>query len=88
MLSERRARLMASIPSMEKDIDRFRQRIQMAHQDLLEKKAMALDLQKKLVPPLQVLLLQVLDKKRGRIEQLAAEAKLNQIQILDMKSRP
>jgi len=87
-LSERRARLTASIPSMEKDIDRFRQRIQMAHQDLLEKKAMALDLQKKLVPPLQVLLLQVLDKKRGRIEQLAAEAKLNQIQILDMKSRP
>lgn len=87
-LSERRARLMASIPSLEGDIDRFRQRIQTAHQALLEKKAMALDLQNKLVPPLQVLLLHVLDKKRGRIEQLAAMAKLNQIQILDLKSRP
>jgi tetratricopeptide (TPR) repeat protein len=87
-LSERRARLMASIPSMERDIDRFRQRIQMAHQALLDKKATAVDLQKKLVPPLQALLLQALDKKRGRIEQLAAVAKLNQIQILDLKSRP
>jgi len=87
-LSERRARLMASIPSMQGDIDRFRQRIQTVHQDLLDKKALALELQKKLVPPLQVLLLQVLDKKRGRIEQLAAVAKLNQIQILDLKSRP
>jgi hypothetical protein len=37
---------------------------------------------------LQVLLLQALDKKRGRIEQLAAVAKLNQIRILDLKSRP
>jgi len=88
VLSERRTRLMASIPSMERDIDRFRQRIQTANQDLLEKKAKALELQKKLVPPLQVLLLHVLDKKRGRIEQLAAVAKLNQIQILDLKSGP
>ena len=87
-LSERRARLTASIPSMEGNIERFRQRIHAAHQALLEKEDTALDLQRRLLPPLQALLLQALDKKRGRIEQLAAVAKLNQIQIMDLKSRP
>jgi len=87
-LSDRRVRLTASIPSTERDIERFRQRIHSAHQALLEKKESALDLQRRLLPPLQVLLLQALDEKRGRIEQLAAVAKLNQIQILDLKSRP
>jgi tetratricopeptide (TPR) repeat protein len=87
-LSERRARLTASIPSLEGEIERFRQRIHSAHQALLEKKETALELQRRLLPPLQALLLQALDKKRGRIEQLAAVAKLNQIQIMDLKSRP
>ncbi|HUK55306.1 MAG TPA: tetratricopeptide repeat protein [Nitrospiria bacterium] len=87
-LSGRRARLTASAPTLENDLERFRERIRTARQSLLEEKETALDLQRKLLPPLQVLLLQALDKQQGRIEHLAAVAKLSRIQILDLKSRP
>ncbi len=87
-LSRQKARLTASIPSLEGNIGRFRQRIHLAHQALLKKKEMVLDLQRRLLPPLQSLLLETLEKKRGKIEALEATAQLSRIQILDLKSQP
>jgi tetratricopeptide (TPR) repeat protein len=83
-----RNRLTASVPSLEDRIDRFRQRIQRAHQSLRQEREKAADLQGRLLPPLQALLLQALDNKRAQIDRWAATARLSQIQVHDKKGRP
>lgn len=81
-------RLTASVPLLEDRIDRFRQRIQRAHQTLRQERDKASDLRERLLPPLQALLLQTLDKKRAQIDRWAATARLSQIQVHDQKGRP
>jgi hypothetical protein len=79
--------LMQSIPALEGTITQFRRRIQEARRDLLDRRVQLIELRKQLLPPLQSLLLKALDRRTGRLEALAATARLSQIRILDFTSQ-
>jgi tetratricopeptide (TPR) repeat protein len=85
-LAERQTQLVNSIPAAQIEIRQFRDQIQQVREDLLEKREKLTELRERLLPPLQALLLKTLDLRMGRIEALAATARLSQIQILDLKS--
>jgi tetratricopeptide (TPR) repeat protein len=79
--------LMQSVPALEGAITQFRRRIQETRRDLLDRRVQLIELRKQLLPPLQSLLLKALDHRTGRLEALAATARLSQIRILDFTSQ-
>lgn len=80
-------RLVESIEGTEDQLDAFRRDIRTIRQDLVAYQRRLAEARAELLPPLQALLVKAVDRRSGRIEAMAAAARLNQIRLWDMASQ-
>jgi TolA-binding protein len=80
-------KLVESIEGIEDQLDEFRRDIRSIRQDLVNYQRRLAEARAELLPPLQALLVKVVDQRNGRIEAMAAAARLSQIRIWDMASK-
>ena len=79
--------LIESIGGLENDIRGFRQRIRDIRDDLVSHQSQLSDLRAQLLPHLQALLLDAVDRRGKQIEAMAAVASLSQVHLLDVISQ-
>jgi len=82
-LKKKKDQLISSIPSLEGKMNEFRKQIEKLKPALKEKRKRVVQLREKLLHPLQALLVQGLEKRIGKIEEMSAKARFSQIQIVD-----
>lgn len=80
------ARLVLSVPTVERKISGFRDRITAARTTLMAQHEKTVALQEAVLPAIGMKLMQVSARRLNRLRQWASIAELTQIQILDLKS--
>lgn len=80
------ARLVLSVPAVEREIASFRDRIAAARTALRAQHEKTVALQEAVLPTIGMKLMQASDRRLNRLRQWASVAELTQIQILDLKS--
>jgi len=76
--------LTASIGGLERDIVDFRRRILAIRQDAVAQRKQLSDLRAQLLPPLQALLSDAVNRRSSEMEAMAAVAQLSQVHIMDV----
>ncbi|MFZ5876348.1 MAG: hypothetical protein ACOYXU_08055 [Nitrospirota bacterium] len=79
--------LVQSIEGIEDQLAEFRREIRTIREDLAAYQRRLAEARAELLTPLQALLAKAVDQRNGRIEAMAAAARLNQIRIWDMASQ-
>jgi tetratricopeptide (TPR) repeat protein len=80
-------KLVESIEGIEDRLGEFRRDIRNIREDLVAYQRRLAEARAELLPPLQALLVKAVDQRNGRIEAMAAAARLSQIRIWDMASK-
>ncbi|MFZ5861959.1 MAG: tetratricopeptide repeat protein [Nitrospirota bacterium] len=80
-------KLVESIAGIENRLGTFRSDIRDIRRDLVAHQRRLTAARAELLPPLQALLVKAVDQRHGRIETMAAAARLNQIRLWDMASQ-
>jgi TolA-binding protein len=80
-------KLVESIEGIEDQLSKFRLEIRAIRQELVAFQRRLAEARAELLPPLQALMVKAVDQRNGRIEAMAAAARLSQIRIWDMASK-
>jgi tetratricopeptide (TPR) repeat protein len=79
--------LVDSIEGLEGQLDELRRSTHAIRRDLVAHQRRLIEARAELLPPLQALLMKAVDRRHGRIETMAAAARLNQVRIWDIASQ-